>query len=166
MWRQRAELSDLDADALDGLSTLWLGQARTPKDEVIAHVAICEPAGLKARRNGQGRRGGMKRSAYSHAQALGRAQSLWLQMAEVEVYEATRTGRRQATRRASRAGPLSSPISLDNSGPMASLTRKVRFAGPGFGHFLSDLARKWPPSAQDLDYDHLRQTWEKRLTRT
>jgi len=59
MWRQRAELSDLDADALDALSTLWLGQARTPKDDAIAHVDdLLNLRGLKARRNGQGRRGG------------------------------------------------------------------------------------------------------------
>jgi hypothetical protein len=31
MWQQRAELSDLDADALDALSALWLYQAHTPQ---------------------------------------------------------------------------------------------------------------------------------------
>ena len=55
MWQQRAELSDLDADALDILSALWLYQARTPQDDAVADVdellAMREP---QPKRGGQG----------------------------------------------------------------------------------------------------------------
>ena len=38
LWQQREALSDLDADALDALSALWLYQARTPQEDALAEV--------------------------------------------------------------------------------------------------------------------------------
>ena len=52
MWRQREELSDLDADALDILSALWLYQARTPTmtlspmSSISWPCADCKPSGV------------------------------------------------------------------------------------------------------------------------
>jgi len=170
MWRHRAELSDLDADALDGLSTLWLGQARTPKDDAIAHVDdLLALRGLKARRSGQGRRGGYE-SAQRTAmlQALGRLQSLWLQMAEVEVYEATRTGRRRSTQKGiqSRAFVITDLFGQLRPDGFLDVEKFVFRPGQVFGHFLFGPGRQTALlSAQALHYDPLRQTWEKRLTR-
>ena len=170
MWRQRAELSDLDADALDALSTLWLGQARTPKDDAIAHVDdLLNLRGLMARRNGQGRRGGYESDQRTAMlQALGRVQSLWLQMAEVEVYEATRTGRRRATQKGiqSRAFVITDLFGQLRPDGFLDVEKFVFRPGQVFGHFLFGPGRQTALlSAQALHYDPLRQTWEKRLTR-
>ena len=57
-WQQRAELSDLDADALDALSALWLYQAHTPQGDAVADVdELLAMRGLQPKR-WLGRRGG------------------------------------------------------------------------------------------------------------
>ena len=38
LWQQREALSDLEADALDVLSALWLCQARPPQEDALAEV--------------------------------------------------------------------------------------------------------------------------------
>ena len=63
MWQQRAELSDLDADALDILSALWLYQARTPQDDAVADV----DERLLAMRELQPKRGGQGQAAWLRA---------------------------------------------------------------------------------------------------
>lgn len=170
MWQQRAELSDIDADALDALSALWLGQARTPTDDAVAHVDdLLALRGLKARRGGQGRRGGyepLQRTAM--LQALGRLQNLWLQMTAVEVYEATRTGRRRTTQQSlqSRAFVLTDLFGHLRPDGFLAVERFVFRPGQVFGQFLFGPGRQTALlSAKALHYDPLRQAWEKRLTR-
>jgi len=172
MWRHRAELSDLDADALDALSALWLGQARTPKDDAIAHVDdLLALRGLQARRSGQGRRGGYEDAQrIAMLQALGRLQSLWLQMAEVEVYAAPPAGarRRRATQQSiqSRAFVITDLFGQLRPDGFLDVDKFVFRPGQVFGHFLFGPGRQTALlSAHALHYDPLRQTWEKRLTR-
>ena len=172
MWRHRAELSDLDADALDALSALWLGQARTPKDDAIAHVDdLLALRGLQARRSGQGRRGGYEDAQrVAMLQALGRLQSLWLQMTEVEVYAAPPEGARRprATQQSiqSRAFVITDLFGQLRPDGFLDVEKFVFRPGQVFGHFLFGPGRQTALlSAHALHYDPLRQTWEKRLTR-
>ena len=101
-------------------------------------------------------------------QALGRVQSLWLQMAKVEVYEATRTGRRRATQKGiqSRAFVITDLFGQLRPDGFLDVEKFVFRPGQVFGHFLFGPGRQTALlSAQALHYDPLRQTWEKRLTR-
>jgi hypothetical protein len=97
MWHQREVLSDLDADALDALSALWLYQARIPQEDAVADVdELLALRGLHAKRGGQGRRGGYEvEQRTAMLQALAHLQNLWLDMSALEVYDVTHTGTRQ-----------------------------------------------------------------------
>src|SRR5262249_53879850 len=96
MWRQQRELSDLDADALDALCAIYLSQAREPDDAAIADVdEILGMRGLKPKRGGQGRRGGYEPEQRGEMiRALSHIQNLWINIAEVKVYEKDRQGKR------------------------------------------------------------------------
>lgn len=171
MWRQRADLSDLDADALDALSTLWLNQARTAKDDAIAHVDdLLALRGLKAHRSGQGRRGGYNPAQrVAMLQTLDRLQSLWLQITEMDVYGDAATGsRRRTTQKGihSRAFVLTDLFGQLRPDGFLDVEQFVFRPGHVFGHFLFGPGRQTALlSAQALHYDPVRQTWEKRLTR-
>jgi DNA-binding XRE family transcriptional regulator len=174
MWRQRKELSDLDADALDALSALWLYQARTPQDDAVADVdELLAMRGLQAKQSGQGRRGGyMPKQRTAMLQALAHIQNLWLDMSAMEVYEelqtTTRTRRRQPTRqtiqsRAFTITDLFGQIRLDGG---LDVQKFIFRPGKVFAHFLYGAGRQTALlSARALAYDPYRQTWEKRLTR-
>jgi hypothetical protein len=103
MWQQRAELSDLDADALDALSALWLYQAHTPQGDAVADVdELLAVRGLQPKRGGLGRRGGYEpEQRTAMLQAVSRIQNLWLHLTALEVYQYTgislRRRRREAT---------------------------------------------------------------------
>lgn len=57
MWEQRSQLSDLEADALDALSALWLYQVKSEKDDAVAHVDnFLQLRGLTPKQSGNGRR--------------------------------------------------------------------------------------------------------------
>lgn len=174
MWRQRAELSDLDADALDALSGLWLYQARTPQDDAVADVdELLAMRGLRAKLGGQGRRGGyMPPQRSAMLQALMHIQNLWMNMTAVNVYEDTpgqagakkRKPVRQAIQsRAFTITDLFGQLQLDGSMDV----RKFIFRpGKVFAHFLFGPGRQTALlSAKALAYDPYRQTWEKRLAR-
>ncbi len=174
MWRQRKELSDLDADALDALSALWLYQARTPQDDAVADVAeMLAMRGLQPKQSGQGRRGGyMPKQRTAMLQALSHIQNLWLDLTEIEVYEeqTTRTGlrRRRPTKQAiqSRAFTITDlfgQIRLDGG---MDVQKFIFRPGKVFAHFLYGAGRQTALlSARALAYDPYRQTWEKRITR-
>jgi hypothetical protein len=99
LWQQREALSDLDADALDALSALWLYQAHTPQEDAVADVdELLSLRGLHAKRAGHGRRGGyMPAQRTAMLQALAHLQNLWLDMSALEVYDITPAGRRRRT---------------------------------------------------------------------
>lgn len=171
MWHQRAALSDLDADVLDALCALWLAQARSPKDDAVAHVdQLLILRGLQAHPSGQGRRGGYtspQRQAV--LQALDHLQNLWLRMAEIEVIEAPMAGKR---RRVAQKGLQSRAVIItDLFGQLRpdgflDVEQFVFRPGQVFGHFLFGPGRQTALLAsQALSYDPYRETWEKRLTR-
>jgi len=171
MWQQRAALSDLDADVLDALCALWLAQARSPKDDAVAHVDhLLTLRGLQAHPSGQGRRGGYtspQRQAV--LQALDHLQNLWLRMTEIEVTEAPTAGKR---RRVAQKGLQSRAVIItDLFGQLRpdgflDVEQFVFRPGQVFGHFLFGPGRQTALLAsQALGYDPYRETWEKRLTR-
>jgi hypothetical protein len=89
MWQQRAELSDLDADALDALSALWLYQVHTPQGDAVVDVdELLAMRGLQPKRGGRGRRGGYEpEQRTAMLQAVSRIQNLWLHLTALEVYQ-------------------------------------------------------------------------------
>jgi hypothetical protein len=172
MWQQRAELSDLDADALDILSALWLYQARTPQDDAVADVdELLAMRELQPKRGGQGRRGGYEREQrHAMLRALTHIQNLWLSMTEVEVYTG---GRHRTRRRRPETQALQSRVFV-----ITDLFGQLRLDGwlevekfifrPGkvFAHFLHGPGRQTALlSARALAYNPYRQIWEKRLLR-
>lgn len=174
MWQQREELSNLDADALDILSALWLYQARTPTDDAVADVdELLAMRGLQAKQGGQGRRGGYEpEQRAAMLQAVSHSQTLWLTMTAIEVYEAPAAGsgrrRRTPTRQAiqSRAFTMTDlfgQIRLDGG---LDVEKFIFRPGTVFAHFLFGPGRQSALlSAKALAYDPYRQTWEKRLAR-
>ncbi|MDP9378607.1 MAG: helix-turn-helix domain-containing protein [Chloroflexota bacterium] len=170
MWRQREELSDLDADALDALSAIWLSQARSVQQSAVADVdGLLAMRGLKPKRSGQGRRGGYEREQRAAIlRALSHIQNLWLNMAELEVFEETSLGRRRPTKRAVQSRAF---VITDRAGQLRidgyiEVDRFLFRPGEVFGYFLLGPGRQTALlSAKALSYDPHNQTWEKRLTR-
>ena len=172
MWQQRAELSDLDADALDALCALWLYQARTPQEDAVAEVdELLALRGLHAKRDGHGRRGGYEpEQRTAMLQALAHLQNLWLDMSALEVYDVTPSGkrRRTPTRQAVRSRALTitdlfGQTRLDGG---FDLHKFLFRPGTVFAHFLFGPGRQTALLAvRALRYDPYRQTWEKRLAR-
>ncbi len=174
MWRQREELTDVDADALDTLSALWLYQAHAPQDDGVADVnELLAMRGLQAKRGGQGRRGGyMPAQRAIILQSLSHIQNLWLDMAEMEVYGETdsRTGtrRRKPVKQAiqSRAFTITDLFGHVELDGRLDVQKFIFRPGKVFAHFLFGPGRQTALlSAKALSYDPLRQTWEKRLAR-
>lgn len=172
MWHQREALSDLDADALDALSALWLYHAHTPQEDAVADVdELLALRGLHAKRGGQGRRGGYEAEQRAAMfQALAHVQHLWLDMSALEVYDRTRTGarRRTPTRQAvqSRAFTITDLFGQTRLDGGFDVQKFLFRPGTVFAHFLFGPGRQTALlAAQALRYDPYRQTWEKRLAR-
>ena len=188
MWKQREELSDLDADALDLLCHFWLEQAKKPEDAAIAHIdEFLEMRGLKKNQSGSGRRGGYKQEQrLEMLRALSHIQSIWLKMGQVEIYEendkngnsgsSTSYGNRKRSQ-GNRKLPVTKQIEsrafvvtdrlgqLNMDGYMEVEQFKYR-PGDLFAHFLLGPGRQTAiMSAKAVQYDPYRQKWEKRLAR-
>ncbi len=174
MWQQREALSDLDADALDALSALWLYQARTIQDDAVADVdELLTMRGLQAKLGGQGRRGGYRPAQRAAMlQALSHIQSLWLDMTALEVYEErntrTNTRRRRSTQQAiqSRAFTITDLFGHVRIDGGIDVQKFIFRPGKVFAHVLFGPGRQTALlSAKALVYDPYRQRWEKRLAR-
>jgi DNA-binding transcriptional regulator YiaG len=185
MWKQREELSDLDADALDLLCHFWLEQAKRPEDAAVAHIdEFLEMRGLKKNQSGSGRRGGYKQEQrLEMLRALSHIQSIWLKMGQIEIYEESDkpgAGRANSTLRKSQGRkrqPVTKQIEsrafvvtdrlgqLNMDGYMEVEQFKYR-PGDLFAHFLLGPGRQTAiMSAKAVQYDPYRQKWEKRLAR-
>ncbi len=172
MWRQREELSDLDADALDALSALWLYQARSVQDRAVADVdGLLAMRGIKPRSRGDGYRAGYEPEQRTQMlQAVAHIQNLWINIAEMDAWGGTDTvdRERQPTKRVvqSRAFVVTDRVGqVDLSGYM-DVDKFVFRPGEVFAHFLLGPGSQTALlSAMALKYDPYRQVWEKRLAR-
>ncbi|MDB5082188.1 MAG: transcriptional regulator, family [Chloroflexi bacterium] len=172
MWEQQKDLTDLDADALDLLSHIWLQQAKTAKDYAIAHVdQFLSMRGLEQKQKEKGRRGGYEPEQRARMlQVLSHIQNVWLNLGEIEIYEQDprRKGRSKATRQTFQSRAF---IITDRMGQMRldgylDVERFIFQPGHLFAHFLFGPGRQTALlSARAVQYDPYRQRVEKRLAR-
>ncbi len=172
VWKQREELSDLDADVLDALSALWLSSARSPMDDAVAAVDdLLAMRRLQPKRGGNGCRGGYRPHQRAEAlRALCHVQNLWIQMMELEMYEVDARGKRRSkpTRHAiqSRAFVITDRMGQIRLDGLLDVQKFVFRPGKVFATFLFGPGRQIALlAAKALNYDPHRQSWEKRLTR-
>ncbi|HET8626503.1 MAG TPA: helix-turn-helix transcriptional regulator [Thermomicrobiales bacterium] len=172
MWRQREELSDLDADALDALSALWLYQARSVQDRAVADVdGLLAMRGIKPRSRGNGYRSGYEPEQRAEMlRAVAHIQNLWINIAEVDAPAPPGpAGRDRAPAKRvvqSRAFVVTDRVGqVDLTGNL-DVDKFVFRPGEVFAHFLLGPGSQTALlSAMALKYDPYRQTWEKRLAR-
>jgi len=172
MWRQQSELSDLDADALDALCAIYLSQARGPDDTAIADVdEILAMRGLKPKRAGSGRRGGYEPEQRADMlKALSHIQNIWINVAEVMVYERDGQGRKPQApvTKTLQSRPF---IITDRMGQIRldgylEVERFIFRPGKAFAAFLFGTGQETGLLFKKaLQYDPFRRKWEKRLTR-
>ena len=171
MWEQREELSDLDADAMDALTSIWLKQAHSPQDEAKADVDnLLKMRNIKPKVNGSGREGGYREDQKMEIlNAISRIQNLWLDVAEMEIYEEQSKNRRKSKKTAfqSRAFLITDRMGQRRpDGYDIDVESFIFKPGKIFAHFLFGPGRQTALlSAKAIQYDPYRQKWEKRLTR-
>lgn len=174
MWKQRQELSDLDADALDMLCHFWLVQAKKPEDSAVAIVdEFLEMRGLKKKISGNGRRGGyMPEQRLEMLKALSHIQSIWLNFGQIEMFEEKekrgKRGKTQAVTKEvqSRAFVVTDRLGQLNMDGYMDVEQFIYRPGDIFAKFLYGPGRQTAMlSAQAIQYDSYRQKWEKRLAR-
>ncbi len=164
MWRQREELSDLDADVLDGLCALFLYQARTLNDRAVADIdGLLAMRGIKARHRGNGKRSGYEPEQRADMQrAVARIQNIWINIAIERLAEepdAVRVFQSRLFTMTERVGQLNLHGDLD-------IDRFVYRPGDLFAQYLLGPGAKTTLlSARALKYDPYRQQLEKRLAR-
>ena len=177
MWRQRNELSDVDADALDALSAIYLSQASTVGDRAVANVdGILTMRGIKPRSRGNGRRSGFEPEQRAEiARALSHIQNIWIDIAQADAPDdegaepdepAGGRGKKRLTLQ-SRAFVITDRLGVtDESGAMIDMSHFIFQPGEVFARFLLGPGNQTALlSAKALKYDPYRQTFEKRLAR-
>ena len=173
MWQQREELSDLDADALDALSAIWLTQAQGVGDRAVADVdGLLTMRGIKPRSRGNGRRSGFEPEQRAEMQrAIAHIQNIWINIAQVPDTLTERPAEGpdndgQLTLQ-SRAFVITDRLGrTDKTGTMIDMERFIFQPGAVFARYLLGPGSQTALlSAQALKYDPYRQTWEKRLAR-
>ncbi len=177
MWKQREELSDLDADALDMLCHIWLEQAIKPEDSAVAEIdRFLEMRGLQKKKSGNNRRGGFTpEQRHEILRALSHIQSIWLKLGQIEIYEerdekdrSTSKKKRQPVTKAfeSRAFVVTDRMGQLKMDGYMDVERFIYQPGKLFAHFLFGPGRQTAIlSAKAIQYDRYRQKWEKRLAR-
>lgn len=164
MWRQREELSDLDADVLDELCALFLYQARTINDRAVADIdGLLAMRGIRARHRGNGKRGGYEPEQRAEMQrAVNRIQNIWINIAterDPSTPETVRVFQSRLFTMTERVGQL-------NLGGDLDIDRFVYRPGDLFAtYLLGPGAKTTLLSARALKYDPYRQQLEKRLAR-
>jgi len=170
MWSQREELSDQDADTLDSISATWISQARNPSDRVGIYIDdLLRARGLTPKKGGTGRRGGFEPQQRTTLwRCLLHLQDLWLDIAEATVVEKDPQGRRRRRTRKlqSRAFVMTDRIGQQRLDGTMDVEAIMVTPGEAFGHFLLGPGRQVALlSSKALQYDPLRQRFEKRLAR-
>jgi len=173
MFRQKSELSELEADILDALCHLWMQQAQHPQARAIIDVdALLALRGLKQKKGGSGRRGGyMPEQRREMLQALARIQNLWLRIDELTTY-AENGSTSKKHRRETRRGVTGPAFILTGAGGQVQLDggldidRVSVTPGDVLALYLWGPGRQTALlSAKALQYDPYRQAPEKALTR-
>lgn len=176
MWRQRQELSDLDADVMDYLSAAYLATAATNRTHADARVDdILRMRGIQPRHRGQGRRSGF--TAEQRREILGSLTHI----TNIELTVAANASEGgdlgddagegsddtiPVVR--SRAFVITSHLGqMDTrTGAMTDMNRFTFRPGAVLEHFLLGPGHQTALlSAMALRYDPYRQRWEKRLAR-
>jgi hypothetical protein len=164
MWRQREELSDLDADVLDELCALFLYQARTTTDRAVADIdGLLAMRGIRERHRGNGKRSGYEPEQRAEMQrAVARIQNIWINIAterDLDDPATTRVFQSRLFTMTERVGQLNLQGDLD-------IDRFVYRPGDLFANYLLGPGAKTTLlSARALKYDPYRQQLEKRLAR-
>ncbi len=176
MWQQRSELSDLDADVLDGMMAAWIVRS-VANQERLAWVGVdelLELRGVQRKAGGSGRRGGFREEQRTAMmRAVGHLQNIWVDMGVMEV--ATQTGRGRNARKMVEKRVSSHLVSVVDvthpAQPRLDAPEEVDGfvfrPGTAISMFLDNVGRQVTLlAAQALRYHPKRQTWEKRLART
>lgn len=167
-------MSDLTADILDIIAAVWINKAIHPEETIdITSDDFLGYRGLKPQKSGTGRRGGYKKEKRQEiARQITILDNLWLTVFEMPAYEEieTKKGRHRKPCKwqgESKAIVVSSrmrQVNLDGTAEEAFAWR-VR-PGDCFTKFLLGPGRQIALLSQKaLNYDPLKQKWEKRLTR-
>jgi DNA-binding XRE family transcriptional regulator len=175
MWKQRSELSDLDADVLDGMMAAWIVRS-VANPQRLAHVGVdelLELRGVKKNPGGDGRRGGYKdKQRTAIIRAVAHLQNIWVDMGVMEMYvgEEGGRGRKKDKKRVSShlvsIQDVTRPVQPRLDAP-DEIDGFVFRPGSAISLFLDDVGRQVTLlAAQALRYHPERQTWEKRLART
>jgi DNA-binding XRE family transcriptional regulator len=168
MWSQVSDLNDLDADVLDMLSALWIQQARDPNDFArISVKKLLEMRGLKAKTGAGGRASGFRPEQKQQLfAAIQHISNLYLLIYDLEVPRADNKGRDRREVH-SRAFVVTDILGNRTPGSI-NLDIEEFLIRPGvlFGHFLFGPGRQLALlSSKAIQYDRIRQEWEKRLAR-
>lgn len=168
MWNQVSELSDLDADVLDMLSALWLDQARSPNDPArISVKQLLKLRGLKTKRGEAGRSSGYRPDQRQQLfRSLSHISNLYLLVrgADLSGGEPSR-GRSQREVR-SRAFIITDIAGKRTGSTVLEIEEFLIRPGVLFGQFLFGNGRQIALlSLRAIQYDRIRQDWEKRLAR-
>jgi DNA-binding XRE family transcriptional regulator len=168
MWNQVSELNDLDADVLDMMSALWIQQARDPNDFArITVKQLLEMRGLKPKSGEGGRASGFRPEQKQQLfQAIQHISSLFLLIYDLEL---PKGDSRQKERREIRSRAFVITDVMGNrtaSGMTMEIDEFLVRPGVLFGHFLFGPGRQIALlSSKAIQYDRIRQDWEKRLSR-
>lgn len=170
MWMQVSELSDLDADVLDLLSALWVQQARSPND--VAKVSVknlLRMRGLKPKTGAGGRSSGFRPDQKQQLfRSLAHIQNIYLLIQDMELPGSERdSGRHKESREVRSRAFIITDIAgkRTENGPLDIEEFLIR-PGVLFGYFLFGHGRQIALlSAKAIEYDRIRQDWEKRLAR-
>jgi len=164
MFKQQQELSDLDADALDALSSIWLSQAKNPQDDALTDIdLLLSMRGLVPKHKGRGK-AFRKQQRQEMLRALSRIQTIWLNMAAMETYQEKGKKIRQAIQ--SRAFVITDRLGQLRLDGFMDVQKFIFRPGKVFAAFLFGPGRQVALlSSKALEYDPYRQKPEKRLAR-
>jgi DNA-binding XRE family transcriptional regulator len=169
MWRQVSDLNDLDADVLDMMSALWIQQARNPNDFArISVKQLLEMRGLKPKTGEGGRASGFRPEQKQQLfQAIQHISSLFLLIYDFEPPRGGDGKNREHRELRSRAFVITDVMgNRAASGISMEIEEFLIRPGVLFGHFLFGPGRQIALlSSKAIQYDRVRQEWEKRLSR-
>lgn len=169
MWRQVSDLNDLDADVLDMMSALWIQQARDPNDFARVSVKqLLEMRGLKPKTGEGGRASGFRPEQKQQLfQAIQHISSLFLLIYDFDPPRGGDGKNRERREIRSRAFVITDVMgNRTASGMNMDIDEFLIRPGVLFGHFLFGPGRQIALlSSKAIQYDRVRQEWEKRLAR-